>query len=300
MWIRMSAQTIYTVEDSIPIYPNRYDVFCAKHDKNPGVDAPHRHDFVQMWYVKDGSYLHYWEGNEAVLGKGTLFIVPPYSAHFIDTRSNPEIFQCSFAEWWLGLEQALGELYFCGPQVFLRKGELPCYSFGLEAALKVEDILYELERIYHLHDPFYLPYARTTVLRLFAFLANGSNGWKDERFFSQLSDLFEAINYIHNNYMEKLYVKDISRLAMMSERSFSWIFKQITGVTFVEYLTYLRVLHARVLLTTTDRTQFDIGRSCGFFDAAHFQHIFKRMTGILPGDYRRSADRPHDNPFQKI
>ena len=56
-----------------------------------------------------------------------------------------------------------------------------------------------------------------------------------------------------------------------------------------QYLTYLRILHARELLAQTDRIQFDVGRSCGFYDTAYFQRVFKKMTGVLPGEFRRES-----------
>lgn len=273
----------------VPFFPDWKKRFCTKQDVKRGVDAPHQHNFVQMWYVMDGTYRQFWEGEEVTLGKGSLFVVPPYSAHYIDTRTGPNILECSFSDWWIGLEEVLREIYFCGQEPKRENTGLPCYFFSKEAALEVESILHELERIYHLHDPFYLPYARTQLLRFSSAVAGASVAETGEngRFFSHMADLFSALDSIHENYMEKIYVKDAARLAMMSERAFSWVFKQITAMTFTEYVTYLRVLHAREMLAETGRIQFDIGRSCGFYDAACFQRAFKRLTGVLPGEFRR-------------
>lgn len=284
-----SSQILHSTGEAIPLVPDYQTRFCTKHDNKIGVDTPHRHNFVQMWYVIDGTYRQYWEGQEVTLGKRTLFVVPPQSAHYIDTRTGPQILQCSFADWWLGLEQSLRSLYFCLPASKPDLSGLPCYFFSLEMASEIEDILKELERIYAMHDPFYLSYARTKFLRLFSALSGLAPGSENNRFFFCLIDLFRALDYIHENYREKIYVKDAARLAMMSERAFSWIFKQITTMTFTEYLTYLRILHARELLAQTDRIQFDVGRSCGFYDTAYFQRVFKKMTGVLPGEFRRES-----------
>ena len=59
-------------------------------------------------------------------------------------------------------------LYFCLPASKPDLSGLPCYFFSLEMASEIEDILKELERIYAMHDPFYLSYARTKFLRLFS------------------------------------------------------------------------------------------------------------------------------------
>ena len=86
--------------------------------------------------------------------------------------------------------------------------------------------------------------------------------------------------------MEKISVDDVCKISLLSRRLFFYLFKQMMGMSFTSYLQYLRVLRAKELLRTTDQTQYAICLNCGFSDLAYFHRVFKKYTGMLPGQYR--------------
>ena len=74
---------------------------------------------------------------------------------------------------------------------------------------------------------------------------------------------------------------------MMSPTYFSYVFKQITGRTFTEYLNYLRIMKAKELLTNSNKTVSGISYEVGFNDPAYFDRVFKKEVGMSPGKYRK-------------
>ena len=90
-----------------------------------------------------------------------------------------------------------------------------------------------------------------------------------------------------------LMLQDVARAAGMSESRFSTVFAQENGRTFTEYLTGLRLDRAMELLRTTDRRSSQIALDVGYNDAHYFSYLFKKHTGMTPGEYRsRNQNEP--------
>ena len=96
----------------------------------------------------------------------------------------------------------------------------------------------------------------------------------------------EAVSYIDNHYMERLQLNSMAKLAAMSPTYFSYMFKVLKGLTFVQYVNGLRIKRALDLLRLTDKSVYEIAFESGFNNISHFNRIFKRETGMSPNKYR--------------
>lgn len=77
----------------------------------------------------------------------------------------------------------------------------------------------------------------------------------------------------------------------------SRLFYEITGTNFVNYTNGCRVEHAKSLLRQSRISVQEIGFCCGFNSMQNFSRVFKRHTGMTPGNYRRSSDSaPREEP----
>ncbi|OUP58750.1 hypothetical protein B5F15_07005 [Butyricicoccus pullicaecorum] len=74
----------------------------------------------------------------------------------------------------------------------------------------------------------------------------------------------------------------------------SALMKKYTGKTFSEYLTYLRIEQAKKLLRETNDKIYAVAVAVGYEDAFYFSRIFKRETGMTPGDWRKRAEQRGD------
>ncbi|MDR1209326.1 MAG: response regulator [Clostridiales bacterium] len=68
---------------------------------------------------------------------------------------------------------------------------------------------------------------------------------------------------------------------------FSALFKQLTGVTFIEYLTAARMSRAKELLRGTPMRASEIAYEVGYNDPHYFSYLFKKINGVTPSEYRR-------------
>ena len=65
-------------------------------------------------------------------------------------------------------------------------------------------------------------------------------------------------------------------------------FKAETGYTLHEYLIHRRVEEAHRRLSSTDEDITNIAHNLGFSSSQYFATVFRRETGMTPGEYRDS------------
>lgn len=62
--------------------------------------------------------------------------------------------------------------------------------------------------------------------------------------------------------------------------------KKYTGMSPLQYLHYLQIKTAKSLLENTELSVSEIGRQVGIENANYFIRLFRKQTGITPGQYR--------------
>ena len=106
----------------------------------------------------------------------------------------------------------------------------------------------------------------------------------------QASSLVEkASAYIQSHFAGELSLDDVSREINISPYYFSKLFKEETGENFVEYVTRIRIEHAKELLMQPDYSIKSICVESGFHDPNYFSRIFKKLTGLTPSEYREGG-----------
>lgn len=96
----------------------------------------------------------------------------------------------------------------------------------------------------------------------------------------------KAAGYIHQHYNEDLSLDTIAQSINISPTYLSRIFAKEHGVGIQEYITDLRILKAKQLLTETGDKVYEIAAQVGYSDAIYFNKLFKRRTGKTPKEYR--------------
>lgn len=118
--------------------------------------------------------------------------------------------------------------------------------------------------------------------------------YRDELRFKQYSfDVDKAKKFIKSNYKDvSLSLKSISKHINMSACYFSVIFKKETGITYINYLTSIRVEKAKDLLLNSDLKVYEVAYEVGYDNPTYFSTLFKKLTGISPFDYKRQILTP--------
>jgi transcriptional regulator GlxA family with amidase domain len=98
--------------------------------------------------------------------------------------------------------------------------------------------------------------------------------------------------WIAKHYDRPDVIVQLVRQSGLPKRSFDRRFRAATGYSPLSYVQTLRVEEAKQLLETSAVAAEKVGRDVGYEDAASFRRLFRKLTGITPGEYRRSFQPP--------
>ncbi|MBE6964497.1 MAG: helix-turn-helix transcriptional regulator [Ruminococcaceae bacterium] len=98
--------------------------------------------------------------------------------------------------------------------------------------------------------------------------------------------LNKAIIYIHNNFTTLEGVSEVARMCNVSNAYLARIFKAHLSCTPNEYITFLRISHAKYLLSTGESIT-DTCYKSGFNNYTYFISKFKQITGTTPSKFNK-------------
>ncbi len=101
--------------------------------------------------------------------------------------------------------------------------------------------------------------------------------------------LRQVIAYIEDHLAEDLSLSALAAVASLSPYHFARLFKESTGLPPHHYVLHRRVERAKLLLATTTWPLLMIAHSVGFAHESHLALHFKRLTGLSPNTYAKSA-----------
>lgn len=101
--------------------------------------------------------------------------------------------------------------------------------------------------------------------------------------------IYEAmVHFIEENYQKDISLSLLSDQIGYSDSYLSFIFKQQTGESFVDFVNKYRIERAKSLLTGTTASIASICEQCGFNSPNNFNRVFKKHEGITPGQFRKT------------
>jgi AraC-like DNA-binding protein len=99
----------------------------------------------------------------------------------------------------------------------------------------------------------------------------------------------DVIDYMRLHLGEKITIDQMAEIAMMNRYHFIRSFRSSFGSSPYDYLTSMRISHAKNLLASTTLNASDISIRCGFFSPSRFSAAFRNATGMTPSKYRKHA-----------
>ena len=99
--------------------------------------------------------------------------------------------------------------------------------------------------------------------------------------------------YLDRHSADKFSLQAIADALFVNGSYLLRVFKANTGYTLLWYHNHLRCEKAKALLRS-DRSISAVGEETGFVSSAHFSHVFKKMTGMTPTEYRAGHSQPED------
>jgi two-component system response regulator YesN len=96
----------------------------------------------------------------------------------------------------------------------------------------------------------------------------------------------KVCSYIDEHYMDELTLEEMSKLINYSPSYLSRVFKLSKQISFVDYITTIRLAKSYELLKNPIYTVKDVSLQVGFKDSNYFTRVFKKECGMTPTEYR--------------
>lgn len=102
--------------------------------------------------------------------------------------------------------------------------------------------------------------------------------------------IFEIASFLEKHYHEDISLADIASRFYLSREYISRKFKQEFEVNLSDYLGQIRMSKAKVLLCNPNLRISQVADMVGYQDEKYFSKVFKKMSGMTPNEYRKTAN----------
>ena len=248
----------------------------------------HWHDEFEIIYVRSG-FLTVSISGESYIGKtGDAFVVSPGNLHLMGSQSGT-------VDYYTFLFP-LKYISFRTDDMLDEKLLEPLNSGHLMICPRVKDTAKELcEQLIEIYEAKkdeseskITTQVRTKIILLQFILEMWEKGFVIENDKSGRNTIEkEMISYIQQNFMEKISLKEFSEQFHLSEKYISRYFKEHFHITLSQYITHLRLEHAKQLLQDTDIPVTEIAMQSGYQNVSYFIRSFKKTYGVSPLKYRK-------------
>ena len=98
-------------------------------------------------------------------------------------------------------------------------------------------------------------------------------------------------SYLSDHYASDIPLERLTQIACMGTTKLKTCFKKYYDCTITEYIQQRRMSQAEYLLAYTELTVGQVAQTVGYSTSSRFAELFRKSTGLLPLEYRKTAQR---------
>lgn len=276
---------------SLPSLTRTGDIFINRCEVATATDF-HRHSFIEIAYVADGTGIHTIGDNSFPARRGDITIINCGVPHrFVAENGGLLVYNCVFTPAFLDSlltgSHSFHDLSgsFLVGSFYSKFGDsisVHC-SAGSNAGLL--GLYSRMLEEYEARQVGYKEMIRGLLIELLVqtFRARGGG--------QQHDDIVPIIGHVSRHYREELRVAELAAMGNLSPSAFSRRFKQATGCTLTVFLQRLRIEECCNLLLTTDKSVTEIAGEVGYSDMKHFYAVFRKVMGMTPRGFKTETLR---------
>ena len=242
--------------------------------------ALHSHNYYEMYFLLEGKRQILFENKITELEEGSVAIIPPFTMHKTEGSTFVRVNVCF-------PQEALSEI---SRETIVGLSRRSYLHFKAEDFGKIKDTLYELLSLEESAERGTVEHKRILAEYLIYLVARyGEERGEDDFVTSDRmpTTLLHVLQYINLHFHEKITLSEMSERFFLSGVTLCHYFKKYLGVTFLDYLSALRIAKAKELLATTKKGMDEIASEVGLGSANYFGMFFKKAVGISPLRFRK-------------
>lgn len=276
------TDNIYKFEN----YPDRnFPVYMSVQQSRERLVSPHFHDDMEFILVQSGGITISVGMEKYRCHNHEILYIPPHTVHQA-VSDTPGASLCGFVFHPSLIKSFLSEddnmtSYTCRTGMVFSK-ETSYYEEFFNIITHAFSIYTDRPSTYKLDMTAHILLLLSLLLRSGAAI----NSKKKERF----CRIEPAINYIEENYNQKIRISDLSRLINVCDDHFIRMFKEAASRTPTAYITDVRLHQALRLLSLNQYSISEISDRTGFSSIQYFSRIFKERMGLSPLEYAKIPD----------
>ena len=259
---------------------------------HPRLEDQHSHDFEELVFILGGHAKHQVGQEVYDIGAGDVFVMLGGMSHCYPETNKLSLVNILYDSSNLRLPRAdLGALpgYHALFQVEPRLRQQQRFQNRLKLDMdelgRLAGLVAELEGELRAKTPGSHFLATAHFMRVLGLLARAYTRMPagKERPLNQISEL---LGYLDQHYAEPLTIRDLTKVARMSQSTLFRVFRHIMGRSPVDYLIQLRVSKAAQILRREPLRIKEVSEAVGFTDSNYFSRQFHHVMGVSPREYR--------------
>ena len=240
----------------------------------------HTHRSLGIGLVEQGRRIFLCHGEEHSAMPGQIFVIPPQVAHTCRSGAAPHTYRLLMV-----CPDVLASIM---PELS-NKNKSPVFfkRLLLEDKTLFENLL-SLHRLLASNESLF--YKQSTLLPLVgAIVAQCVDAADDPPTSAKQQETIARVkSFMDDHYADDFSLADLARRAHLSPYHFLRIFTACTGIPPHLYQQQVRIRQAKSKLLQ-GASLSETAVETGFGDQSHFSNVFKKMVGITPGEYVKSA-----------
>ena len=251
----------------------------------------HHHDFFEISIILQGESLYLIDDEWQTVRSGDILLFNPGVDH-----AEKQLLNTYSHQLHIGIKNF--KLHGLEENHFPINGSLLAMQ---DSQLKVFDKAWQLIEEFNQQKTNFNLMGKALVMEMMILILRSLEKqvrFSDETQASQNDRMHQVIQlimtYMENNYAKDISIEHLATLYYVSPTYLSKIFKDLTGVSPINYLIQIRLKKANELLKTEDLTVKEVAKSVGYEDAYHFSKSFKKHFGISPSIVKNN-EQPKKN-----
>ena len=238
--------------------------------------TPHTHDCYEIEFILGGHAIHTINGYSYEISAGDIYLISPSDFHSIQTLKDLQLINIKFTEQFVSPNL----LYALISHSTNLIGKFTEKDFENISSI-LQCLVEQQNKMGDFQHTFSKNLCECILIHLLQCLNTRHTISKSNK------TIYSAALFINRNFKNVISLETLALETGYSKNHFSKLFNDAFGMGINEYITQVRLSHAKKMLISTKESVTNVGYASGFHSFATFSREFKKEFNMTPSEYRK-------------